>query len=424
MDRFLIRGGVPLHGAIPIGGAKNAALPLLAAGLLTNERLLLTNVPRIADIDTMAELLRHHGIVVEHAGEDAGAFGAALSVGGDITCTEAPYEIVSKMRASILVLGPLLARAGEARVSLPGGCAIGTRPVDLHLKGLEAMGAEIRLEGGYVDAHARQGLRGARIVLPFASVGATENLVMAATLAHGRTEIINAAREPEIGDLLACLAAMGAAIEGAGTDKLIIDGVPRLHAAQHRILPDRIECGTYACAVGITGGEVRLEGGCLEHLGAVTRALEEAGVEIAQEETALRVRRAGRLRGVDVMTEPYPGFPTDMQAQFMALLSVAEGASMMTETIFENRFMHVPELNRMGARINVHGASAIIRGVPALSAAPVMATDLRASFSLILAALAASGETALSRIYHLDRGYEAVERKLSGCGARIERLAE
>ena len=420
MDRFLIRGGVPLHGAIPIGGAKNAALPLLAVGLLTSERLLLTNVPRIADIDTMAELLRHHGITVE----DAGGSGASLSVGGEITCTEAPYEIVSKMRASILVLGPLLARAGEARVSLPGGCAIGTRPVDLHLKGLEAMGAEIRLEGGYVDARAPQGLQGARIVLPFASVGATENLVMAATLAHGRTEIINAAREPEIGDLLACLAAMGAAIEGAGTDKLIIDGVAKLHAARHRILPDRIECGTYACAVGITGGEVRLEGGCLEHLGAVARAMEEAGVEIAQEETALRVRRAGRLRGVDVMTEPYPGFPTDMQAQFMALLSVAEGASMMTETIFENRFMHVPELNRMGARINVHGASAIIRGVPALSAAPVMATDLRASFSLILAGLAASGETALSRIYHLDRGYEAVERKLSGCGARIERITE
>ncbi len=420
MDRFLIRGGTPLHGSIPIGGAKNAALPLLAAGLLTSERLRLSNVPRIADIETMSELLRRHGLTVEDAGEDR----AALSIGGDITCTEAPYEIVSKMRASILVLGPVLARCGEARVSLPGGCAIGTRPVDLHLSGLEAMGAEIRLEGGYVDARASRGLKGARIVLPFASVGATENLLMAATLAEGRTEILNAAREPEIGDLIACLVAMGAEIEGVGTDRLTVEGSRRLHGAHHRILPDRIECGTYACAVGITGGDVRLQGGRLEHLGAVARALQEAGVETVQDGDDLQVRRTGPLRGVDVMTEPYPGFPTDMQAQFMALLSVAEGASMMTETIFENRFMHVPELNRMGARINVHGASAIIRGVPALSGAPVMATDLRASFSLILAGLAAAGETVLNRVYHLDRGYEAVERKLSGCGARIQRVAE
>ena len=420
MDRFLIRGGNPLNGSIRIGGAKNAALPLLAAGLLTSERLVLTNMPRIADIETMAELLARHGLAVDSVGEA----GYALSIGGDITCTEAPYEIVSKMRASILVLGPVLARCGEARVSLPGGCAIGTRPVDLHLKGLEAMGAEIKLEGGYVDARAPRGLLGARIVLPFASVGATENLLMAACLADGRTEILNAAREPEIGDLVSCLIAMGAQIQGIGTDKLTIDGVRRLHGATHRILPDRIECGTYACAVGITGGDVRLEGGEIEHMGAVVRALEEAGVEVAQEDDALRVRRTGPLRGVDVMTEPYPGFPTDMQAQFMALLSVAEGASMMTETIFENRFMHVPELNRMGARINVHGSSAIIRGVAGLSGAPVMATDLRASFSLILAGLAATGETVLNRIYHLDRGYEAVERKLSGCGARIERVAD
>ena len=419
MARFLISGGTPLHGAIRIGGAKNAALPLLAAALLTSERLVLSNVPRIDDIATMTELLSRHGLAVEAAHDDAGA----ISLGGDITCTEAPYEIVSKMRASILVLGPVLARCGEARVSLPGGCAIGTRPVDLHLRGLEALGAEIRLEGGYVDARASSGLVGARIVLPFASVGATENLVMAACLARGRTEILNVAREPEIGDLVACLSAMGARIEGAGSDRLVIEGVPRLHGAAHRILPDRIECGTYACAVGIAGGEVLLEGGQLEHLGAVARALEEAGVEVVQEAGGLRVRRRGGLRGVDVMTEPYPGFPTDMQAQFMALLSVAEGASMMTETIFENRFMHVPELNRMGARINVHGSSAIIRGVRQLSAAPVMATDLRASFSLILAGLAAAGETVLSRVYHLDRGYEAVERKLSGCGARIERLA-
>ncbi|MCQ8240573.1 UDP-N-acetylglucosamine 1-carboxyvinyltransferase [Rhizosaccharibacter radicis] len=418
MDRFLIRGGRPLHGEIPIGGAKNSALKLLVAGLLTSERLVLGNVPRIADIATMSDLLRQHGVEVE----DLDGTGGTLSVGGAITNTEAPYDIVSKMRASILVLGPLLARAREARVSLPGGCAIGTRPVDMHLKGLESLGAEIRLEGGYIDARAPNGLLGSRVVLPFASVGATENLLMAATLAEGRTEIVNAAREPEIADLIGCLSAMGARISGEGTGTLTIDGVSALHGARYDVMPDRIECGTYACAVGIAGGDVRLLGGDGAHLGAVIRALEEAGVEVSQEPGALRVRRQGRLQGVDVMTEPYPGFPTDMQAQFMALLSVAEGASMVTETIFENRFMHVPELSRMGARINVHGSSAIIRGVSGLSGAPVMATDLRASFSLILAGLAAEGETVLSRVYHLDRGYEAVERKLSGCGARIERV--
>ena len=429
MDRFLIRGGRPLHGEIPIGGAKNSALKLLVAGLLTSERLVLSNVPRIDDIATMRLLLAQHGIAVEDIASPGGGPGEApgagqvLSVGGDITNTEAPYDIVSKMRASILVLGPLLARAREARVSLPGGCAIGTRPVDLHLKGLEALGAEIRLEAGYIDARAPDGLTGARIVLPFASVGATENLLMAATLASGRTEIVNAAREPEIDDLVACLNAMGAEVTGAGTGILVIDGVRRLHGARHAVVPDRIECGTYACAVGIAGGDVRLVGGQVRHLRAVVRTLEEAGIEVVEEEDALRVRRSGRLRGVDVMTEPYPGFPTDMQAQFMALFSVAEGASMMTETIFENRFMHVPELNRMGARINVHGASGIIRGVDSLSGAQVMATDLRASFSLILAGLAATGETMLSRVYHLDRGYEAVERKLSGCGAVIERVS-
>ena len=421
MDRFLIRGGRPLHGEIQIGGAKNSALKLLVAGLLTSDRLVLDNVPRIDDIATMRLLLEQHGLTIEELPGD-GPYGQTLSVGGEIANTEAPYDIVSKMRASILVLGPLLARAREARVSLPGGCAIGTRPVDLHLKGLEALGAEIRLEGGYIDARAPNGLTGARIVLPFASVGATENLLMASTLAAGRTEIVNAAREPEIADLVACLVAMGARITDQGSGTLVIDGVPRLHGARHAVVSDRIECGTYACAVAIAGGDVRLLGGQIGHLGAVVRVLEEAGIEIAQEEGAIRVRRGGALAGVDVMTEPYPGFPTDMQAQFMALLSVADGASMMTETIFENRFMHVPELNRMGARINVHGASAIIRGVPSLSGAQVMATDLRASFSLILAGLAASGETVLSRVYHLDRGYEAVERKLSGCGAVIERL--
>jgi UDP-N-acetylglucosamine 1-carboxyvinyltransferase len=421
MDRFLIRGGRPLHGEIPIGGAKNSALKLLVAGLLTSERIVLSNVPRIDDIATLRLLLEQHGITVEDVEDGTGH---TLSVGGDITNTEAPYDIVSKMRASILVLGPLLARCGEARVSLPGGCAIGTRPVDLHLKGLEALGAEIRLEAGYIDARAPAGLTGARIVLPFASVGATENLLMAATLADGRTEIVNAAREPEIDDLIACLVAMGAQISNRGAGIIVIDGVERLHGAHHAVVSDRIECGTYACAVGITGGDVRLLGGQVAHLGAVVRVLEEAGIEVTQEDGAMRVRRQGPLRGVDVMTEPYPGFPTDMQAQFMALFSVAEGASMITETIFENRFMHVPELNRMGARINVHGSSAIIRGVPSLSGTQVMATDLRASFSLILAGLAASGDTVLSRVYHLDRGYEAVERKLSGCGAVIERLTD
>ena len=415
MDRILIRGGRPLHGALPIGGAKNAALPLMTAGMLTDDRLLLGNVPRLADIATMAALIAQHGVAVVPDGR-------TLSIGGPISNTEAPYEIVRKMRASILVLGPLLARVREARVSLPGGCAIGTRPVDLHLKGLEQMGAAIRLEGGYVHASAPGGLRGAVIVLPFASVGATENLLMAATLAEGQTEIANAAREPEIGDLAACLVAMGAQISGIGSGTLVVDGVPRLHGAAHPIVADRIETGTYACAAAITGGEVRLLGGQLAHLGAVADAMRSAGVEMTEQDGALLVRRKNGLRGADAMTEPYPGFPTDMQAQFMALMSVAEGAAMVTETIFENRFMHVPELNRMGANINVHGASAIVRGVRRLSGAPVMATDLRASVSLVLAGLAARGETTVNRVYHLDRGYEALEQKLAACGADIERI--
>jgi UDP-N-acetylglucosamine 1-carboxyvinyltransferase len=419
MDRIRIRGGRPLSGDIAIGGAKNAALPLMAAGLLTEERLVLSNVPRLADIQTMTALLSQHGIAIDPVGND----GRTLSLGGAITNTEAPYDIVRKMRASVLVLGPLLARVGEARVSLPGGCAIGTRPVDLHLKGLEQMGARIDLEGGYIDAKVAGRLRGATIVFPFVSVGATENLLMAASLADGQTVLANAAREPEIGDLAACLAAMGARIDGIGTDRLVIEGVERLHGAAHRIIGDRIEAGTYACAAAITGGELRLHGARLEHLGAVARALREAGVEVAETEDALLVRRLNGLHGADVMTEPYPGFATDMQAQFMALMSVAEGAAMVTETIFENRFMHVPELNRMGARINVHGASAIVRGVPSLSGAPVMATDLRASVSLVLAGLAAKGETVVNRVYHLDRGYEAVEQKLAACGAEIERIA-
>ncbi len=418
MDKIRIRGGRPLSGEISIGGAKNAALPLMAAGLLTDERLILRRVPRLDDIDTMTTLLTQHGIAVEPLGND----GRSLSLGGAITNTEAPYDIVRKMRASVLVLGPLVARAGEARVSLPGGCAIGTRPVDLHLSGLEQLGATIRLDGGYVHAQASQGLRGATIVMPIPSVGATENILMAASLADGQTVLANAAREPEIGDLAACLVAMGARIDGIGTDRLTIDGVPRLSGARHRIIGDRIETGTYACAAAVTGGSVRLVGGKLEHLGAVVRTLREAGVEITDDGEALLVRRLNGLHGTDAMTEPYPGFPTDMQAQFMSLMSVAEGAAMVTETIFENRFMHVPELNRMGARINVHGASAIVRGVPALSGAPVMATDLRASVSLVIAGLAAKGETIVNRVYHLDRGYEAVEQKLAACGADIERI--
>ncbi|GAD10346.1 UDP-N-acetylglucosamine 1-carboxyvinyltransferase [Gluconobacter frateurii NBRC 103465] len=418
MDRFIIRGGRRLVGEIEIGGAKNSGLKLMVAGLLTAERLVLSNVPQIADIKTMRDLLTRLGIAVDDAGP------RTLSIGGEIVSVEAPYDVVSKMRASILVLGPLLARAREAKVSLPGGCAIGTRPVDMHLKGLETLGAEIRLENGYINASAPNGLKGDRIVLPFASVGATENLLMASTLAKGRTEIVNAAREPEITDLVNCLNAMGAKITGSGSGTLIIEGVEALHGANYAVMPDRIECGTYACAAGITGGDLLLVGGRADDLGAVIRTLEETGVEVTEEERGLRVRRTGRLQGVDIMTEPYPGFPTDMQAQFMAMLSVAEGASMITETIFENRFMHVPELNRMGARINPHGRSAIIRGVEKLSGAPVMATDLRASFSLILAGLAAEGETQLSRIYHLDRGYEGVDRKLAACGADIERVSD
>ncbi len=418
MDRIRIRGGKPLSGEIPIGGAKNAALPLMAAGLLTSERLVLTNVPRLADIITMGQLLEQHGIAVEPMDNAS----RVLSLGGQITNTEAPYDIVRKMRASVLVLGPLLARVGEARVSLPGGCAIGTRPVDLHLKGLEQMGATFDLNAGYIDGRVSGRLRGATIIFPFVSVGATENLLMAAALADGRTVLANAAREPEIIDLAECLVAMGARIEGIGSDKLTIDGVDSLHGATHDIIPDRIETGSYACAAAISGGSVFLRNARLDHLGATVRILREAGVDISERPGGLMVKRLNGLHGADVMTEPYPGFPTDMQAQFMALMSVAEGASMVTETIFENRFMHVPELNRMGARINVHGSSAIVRGVPSLSGAPVMATDLRASLSLILAGLAAKGETVVNRVYHLDRGYEAVERKLAACGADIERL--
>jgi UDP-N-acetylglucosamine 1-carboxyvinyltransferase len=420
MDRIRIRGGRPLSGEIQVGGAKNAALPLMVAGMLTDERLILSNVPQLADIQTMTVLLRQHGVAVEQLTND----GRTLSLGGPITNTEAPYDIVRKMRASFLVLGPLLARVGEARVSLPGGCSIGARPIDLHLKGLEQLGARILLEGGYIDARVDGRLKGATIVFPLVSVGATENLLMAASVAEGRTVLVNAAREPEIADLAHCLVAMGARIEGIGSDKLTIEGVDTLHGTEHAIIPDRIETGSYACAAAISGGSVFLRDARTDHLGATVRILREAGVDIIEQPDGLTVKRLNGLHGVDVMTEPYPGFPTDMQAQFMALMSVSDGASMVTETIFENRFMHVPELNRMGARINVHGASAIVRGVPGLSGAPVMATDLRASLSLILAGLAAKGETMVNRVYHLDRGYEAVEQKLAACGADIERIPD
>ena len=418
MDKIRVRGGRPLAGEIQIGGAKNAALPLMAAGMLTEDRVVLSNVPKLADIETMTLLLSQHGIAVEPMSND----GRTLSIGGSISSTEAPYDIVRKMRASVLVLAPLLARVGEARVSLPGGCSIGTRPIDLHLKGLEQLGAKFDLDGGYVAGRVTGRLRGATIVFPFTSVGATEQMLMAACLADGQTVLANAAREPEITDLAECLVRMGARITGIGTDKLVIEGVDRLHGAAHAIIPDRIETGSYACAAAISGGSVFLRDARLDHLGATVRTLREAGVEVLEQPGGLMVKRLNGLHGADAMTEPYPGFPTDMQAQFMALMSVAEGASMVTETIFENRFMHVPELNRMGARINVHGASAIVRGVPELKGAPVMATDLRASLSLILAGLGAKGDTVVNRVYHLDRGYEAVERKLAACGADIERI--
>lgn len=417
MDRIRIRGGRPLNGSIPIGGAKNATLPLMAAGLLSDGPLVLENAPDLADIATMRNLLAQHGLTVVH---DKAA--RTLTLSGAASNLEAPYDLVRKMRASVLVMGPLVARFGEARVSLPGGCAIGTRPVDLHIKGLEQMGAVFDLEGGYMHAKAPQGLKGARIIFPQVSVGATENLLMAACLADGVTELVNAAREPEIGDLAMCLMRMGARIEGIGTDRLVVEGVKTLGAATHPIIPDRIEAGTYACAAAITGGSVFLEGARMVDLGAVVRVMREAGVDVAEEHGGLRVTRLNGLRGADVMTEPFPGFATDMQAQFMALMCVAEGASMITETIFENRFMHVPELTRMGARIKYHGQSAIVRGVPKLSGAPVMATDLRASVSLVLAGLAAQGETIVNRVYHLDRGYESIERKLGAVGAEIERV--
>ncbi|MEQ9189797.1 MAG: UDP-N-acetylglucosamine 1-carboxyvinyltransferase [Alphaproteobacteria bacterium] len=417
MDRIRIVGGRPLQGTIPIGGAKNAALPLMAAALLTDQDLVLGNLPDLADIRTMGDLLKQLGVEQSLAGR-------ALTLnGGGVRQTEADYDLVRKMRASIVVLGPLVARHGRARVSLPGGCAIGARPVDYHLKGLAALGAEISLDQGYVEARAPAGLKGAHFVFPNVSVGATENLLMAATLARGDSVLENVAREPEVTDLAHCLVAMGARISGIGTDTLRITGVERLTGADHHILPDRIETGTYAIAVAMTGGRVTLSGARRDLVASLLDSLVEAGADVGEVDGALTVARGSvPLLGVDVMTEPFPGFPTDLQAQFMAAMTIAGGASMITETIFENRFMHVPELMRMGANINLHGASAMVRGVPRLTGAQVMATDLRASVSLILAGLVATGETMVNRVYHLDRGYERLEEKLSGCGASVERV--
>ena len=426
MDRILIRGGKPLNGTIHISGAKNAALPLMAASLLSDETLTLANLPHLADISTMANLLAELGVSIGMNGEatNGGHFGRVfeLNAGGTIETT-APYDLVRKMRASVLVLGPLLTRFGKARVSLPGGCAIGTRPVDLHLKALEQLGAQINLDEGYVEAVAPNGLKGAHIVFPMVTVGGTENLLMAAALAEGETVLANAAREPEVADLAHCLVAMGAKIEGIGSDTLHIQGVSALHGASYSVVPDRIETGTYAVAAAVTGGELLLKGTRLDLIESVVDVLRKTGVEVDETEDGLKIKRSQEgLKGIDIMTEPFPGFPTDMQAQIMVLMAVAGGASMITETIFENRFMHVPELARMGSDVNVHGSSAIVRGVAGLKGAQVMATDLRASVSLVLAGLAASGETEINRVYHLDRGYERIEEKLSACGADIERV--
>jgi len=425
MDRIHIRGGNRLLGRIRISGAKNAALPLMAASLLTDAPLTLSNLPHLADISTMANLLGQHGVEISMAGdsENGGHTGRSLTLRGrEISDTTAPYDLVRQMRASVLVLGPLVAREGRARVSLPGGCAIGTRPVDLHIKGLNQLGAEVELTEGYIEATAPKGLRGAHIVFPSVSVGATENLLMAACLARGETVLSNAAREPEIGDLARCLQSMGAKIEGISTDTLHVQGMERLSGAEHPVIADRIETGTYAMAAAITGGDVVLEGARIAFMEAAVEKLTEAGVSISETEDGLRVARDGDLIGVDVMTEPYPGFPTDLQAQMTALMSIADGAAMITESIFENRFMHIPELARMGANVTVHGASSLVRGVRKLTAAPVMATDLRASASLVLAGLVAEGETVVSRVYHIDRGYERIEQKLAACGAEIERV--
>jgi UDP-N-acetylglucosamine 1-carboxyvinyltransferase len=425
MDRILIRGGAPLNGTIPISGAKNAALPLMIASLLTDETLELVNVPRLADVSSLLRILSNFGVDHTIAGKRPGQTtetGQTIRLSARaIIDTTAPYELVSTMRASFWVVAPLVARLGEARVSMPGGCAIGTRPVDLLIMALERLGIEI--DGGYVIARAPKGLRGGEIVFPKVTVGGTHVALMAAALANGTTVIDNAAREPEVVDLANCLMKMGARIEGAGQSRVVVTGVARLHGASHEVLPDRIETGTYAMAVAMTGGDLVLENTRPDLLQSALDVLGESGTEVSSTNQGIRVRRnGGGIRAVDVTTDPFPGFPTDLQAQFMALMTRADGTSRIRETIFENRFMHVQELARLGAHIRLDGDSAIVEGVQRLRGAPVMATDLRASVSLVIAGLAAEGETTINRVYHLDRGFEALEAKLGRCGADIERV--
>lgn len=419
MDRLVIRGGRRIEGSVQISGAKNAVLPQIAAALLSSEPLELSNVPEVTDVDTMLDMMREFGVIATRQSERKLILNAA-----DAHNAEAPYDLVRRMRASILVLAPLVARFGSARVSLPGGCAIGARPIDLHLKALEALGAEVGMESGYIHARTKaDGLRGGRIVLSSPSVGATETALMAACLARGETEILNGARDPEVCDLVLCLAAMGARIEGAGTHRIVVQGVEALHHARHDLISDRIEAGTYAIAAAITGGRLEILGAHLEHLGSVGAVLENAGAQLWPTDRGLMIIRSGPLRAVDIGTEPYPGFPTDLQAQFMALMTVASGASVIRETVFESRFMHVPELARLGANISLQGSTALVRGVERLHGAELMATDLRASVSLVLAALVAEGETTIHRIYHLDRGYESLDHKLVQCGGDIRRVS-
>jgi UDP-N-acetylglucosamine 1-carboxyvinyltransferase len=426
MDRIRVTGGRRLKGEIPISGAKNAALPLMAAALLTEDALTLSNVPNLADVVYMADVLRQLGVAVAWQMSGSDHVGGILKLQAPRRPQSlATYDAVRKMRASFLVLGPLVARNREAMVSLPGGCAIGARPVDLHLKGLAAMGAEIELTGGYVFARAPNGLKGATYEFPTVSVGATENLLMAAALAQGESVLLNAAREPEIGDLARCLGTMGAKITGIDSSTLLVEGAKELHGGQHAVLPDRIETGTYAIAAAISGGEIELTNTSLPLIGALVPLLRDAGAEIDSTAFGVTVVRNGHsMRATNVTTEPFPGFPTDLQAQYMALMATADGESHIRETIFENRFMHVPELLRMGAEIHVEGDTAIVTGARKLKGAPVMATDLRASVSLVLAGLAAEGDTVVNRVYHLDRGFERIEQKLKACGADIERLKE
>lgn len=415
MQKLAIQGGNPLHGDVLISGAKNAALPIMCASLLSAEPLQLSNVPDLHDIATMRNLLQQMGVAIHTQGEDMTLDGA------QVNRLEAPYDMVKTMRASVLVLGPLVARFGEAKVSLPGGCAIGSRPVDLHIKGLQAMGAQIAIEHGYIHAQAKR-LKGARIFFDIVSVTGTENLMMAAALADGVSVLENAAREPEVVDLANCLISMGANISGAGTDMITITGVERLHGAEHRILPDRIESGTFLVAAAATGGSITLRNTSAELLDTVLEKLTEAGAKIRIEADTIHLEMNSRPKSVNLRTSPYPAFPTDMQAQFMALNTIADGSAMMVETIFENRFMHVQELRRLGAQIDVEGNTALVRGVPHLEGATVMATDLRASASLVIAGLVAQGETVIDRIYHLDRGYAHIEAKLSKLGANIRRI--